>query len=106
MNFRVALTARAERERDAAFRWYLDNYSEEFAVRWYNGIADAVESLSTSPLRCGIAHESDKFTFELRELLYGRGHHKHRIVFTVRNELVLVMHIRHSAQQDLTELDF
>jgi plasmid stabilization system protein ParE len=105
MSFRVGLTARAECDRDAAFAWYAENYSRDFAIRWYEGIQAALESLSVTPRRCGIAHESSKFAFEVRELLYGRRVHKHRILFTIHEDLVLVLHIRHSAQRDLTEDD-
>jgi plasmid stabilization system protein ParE len=102
MIYRVVLTARAEQDRDAAFAWYTDNYSFEFAVRWYNGVMQAVRSLSQNPQRSGVAHENDKFPFEVRELLYGAKRRKHRILFTIHDDLVLVLHIRHSAQRDLT----
>ena len=46
MTHRVVVTARAERDRDNAFRWYAENYSREFAVRWYEGLAVAIRTLS------------------------------------------------------------
>lgn len=102
MSFRVVLAERAERDRDAAFAWYAENYSPEFASRWYDGIQLALASLSDEPRRCGIAHEDSKFPFELRELLYGRRLHKHRLLFTIHEDLVVVLHIRHSSRRDLT----
>jgi plasmid stabilization system protein ParE len=105
MNYRVALTARAERDRDAAFSWYAENYSPGFAARWYDGLTQAIRSLRQNPHRCGVAHENDRFSFELRELLYGGRRHKHRVLFTIHEDVVLVLHVRHSAQQDLTEDD-
>ena len=105
MSYRVVLTARAERDRDAAFDWYAENYSREFAARWYRGLSQAIRSLRENPLRCATAHATDKFSFELRELLYGGRRHKHRVLFTLHEDLVLVLHIRHSAQKDLTEDD-
>jgi plasmid stabilization system protein ParE len=105
MNYRVALSARAERDRDAAFSWYAENYSPEFAARWYNGLTQAIQSLGRDPLRCGVAHEDDKFSFELRELLFWGRQHKHRVLFTVQDDVVAVLHIRHSARRDLTRSD-
>jgi len=105
MTHRVALTARAERDRDEAFAWFAENYSPAFASRWYDGLARAVLSLRENPLRCATDHENDKFSFEVRELLFGGRQHKHRILFTLHEDLVLVLHIRHSARQDMTEED-
>ncbi len=105
MSFRVILTARACRDRDAAFDWYAEHYSLDFADRWYAGLQEAVRSLSENPERCGLAHENDRFPFELRELRYGARKNKHRILFTIHENLILVLHIRHSARRDLTEDD-
>jgi plasmid stabilization system protein ParE len=105
MKYRVVLTARAERDRDEAFGWYANNYSREFAVRWYAGLTRAIRSLRQNPLRCGRAHESGKFSFDLREMLFGSRRQKHRILFTLEDDLVVVLHIRHSSRQDVTEED-
>ena len=82
MIYRVALTTRAEDDRDRAFNWYAENYSRDFAVRWYDGLMKAVESLQQNPFRCSSAHERYKFPFDLRELRFGRRLQKglvHRI---------------------------
>jgi plasmid stabilization system protein ParE len=105
MIHRVVLTARAERDRDTAFAWYAEHYSPEFAIRWYQGIRQAIDSLVRNPLRCGMAHENDKFSFEVHELLFGARRYKHRVLFTIKDDLVIVVHIRHSAQRDLTADD-
>lgn len=105
MKYQVDLTARAERDRDEAFAWYQQHYSPSFAARWYDGLTRVINSLSREPLRCGMARENDKFPFEVRELLFGSRRRKHRILFTLHDDLVLVLHIRHSARQDLTEDD-
>lgn len=105
MTHRVALTARAERDRDEAFAWYAENYSRDFALRWYNRVSRAIRSLRDDPLRCATARENEKFSFEVRELLFGGRRHKHRILFTLHDDLVLVLHIQHSARKDLTEED-
>jgi plasmid stabilization system protein ParE len=102
---RVEMSARAERDRDQAYQWYAENNSLDFAARWYGGLTDSIRSLRENPLRCAKAHESDRFPFELSELLFGKGRYKHRILFTLRDERVFILHIRHSAQRDLNKDD-
>ncbi len=43
-----------------------------------------------------------EFPEEIRELLYGRHkQHKHRIIFTIRDDAVRVLSVRHSARDEL-----
>jgi plasmid stabilization system protein ParE len=95
------MTARAEEDRDRAFEWYAANYSIEFAIRWFNGITRAMRSLSNRPERCHRARESEVFNVDVLELLHGRRRTKHRILFQIYNDMVLVLRIRHSAQDEL-----
>jgi plasmid stabilization system protein ParE len=105
MKYNVSLTRRAEQDREDAFNWYSTNYSKTFAVRWYNGMTRAIRSLQRNPERCHKAHEDDRFPFDLYELLYGKRRNKHRILFRIHRDAVIVLHIRHSARRDLTEND-
>jgi hypothetical protein len=48
-----------------------------------------------------VAHESDRFSFELREMYYGSGRKKtHRELFHITDNEVVVVGIRHFAQDD------
>ena len=38
---------------------------------------------------------------ELRQLLYGKRHNKHRILFTIRDNDVIVLFVHHSARAEL-----
>jgi len=105
VTYKLVFTKRAKQDRDRAFDWYSANFSHEFAARWYDGIAQAIESLRNSPTRCHKAHENERFPFELFELLYGPKRNKYRILFRLKNNAVLILHIRHSAQRDLAEGD-
>jgi plasmid stabilization system protein ParE len=105
MKYKVSLTVRAEQDRDRAFDWYTANYSNSFAARWLDGVTRAMYSLARDQYRCSKAAETSRFPFELYELLYGRRRGKHRILFRVEQDVVLVLHIRHSARRDLTEDD-
>jgi len=41
----------------------------------------------------------------VRERLFGGRRHKHRVLFTILDNQVIVLHVRHSSQRDLTEDD-
>jgi plasmid stabilization system protein ParE len=101
MKYTVSLTSRAEHDREKAFEWYAENYSVEFATRWWHGVTAAMHSLANMPERCHIARESRRLSFEPHELLYGTRNNKHRILFRIQNDEVLVLHIRHTARRDL-----
>jgi hypothetical protein len=64
-----------------------------------------MDSLARHPDWCHTASESDRFQFTLYELSLGTKKNKHRILFRIHNDLVIVLRIRHSAQQELTEGD-
>ena len=83
MHFQVYVTRRAERELNFATDWYAE-YAVDLGKRWTDGVRRAIASLANNPDRCGLAHESDQFGFETRELLYGLGRKKtHRILFRI-----------------------
>ena len=98
MRYKVSLTPRAELDRDRAFDWYATNYSNEFATRWLDGIVKAMYSLAQNPQRCAKAAENHRFSFDLYELRHGKRRNKHRILFRIEEQNVLVLHIRHSAR--------
>ncbi len=73
----------------------------ETAARWYNGLLDAIESLSAHPRRCSLAPENSAFEYEIRYLLYGRKGRRYRVLLTVLEDAVHVLHFRHWAQQTM-----
>ena len=101
MAFRVSTTAQADREADAILEWLWAHDAGEAGIRWFLALEDAIESLSTFPERCPLAPEGTHFSFDVRQLLYGRKPHVYRILFTIENETVLILHIRHGRQQPL-----
>src|SRR3989442_12450731 len=83
MEYRVELTARALAEADRARDW-IAQASPERASRWYQGLLDAIASLSSHPRRCPLDRENADFAEELRQLLYGRRRGVYRVLFTIR----------------------
>ena len=71
MTYRVVVTEQAEREMQAAFDWWAQNRSKQQADRWYTGFAKAIAELSENPDRHCESRESDRFPYEIRDLLLG-----------------------------------
>ena len=91
----VEITNLAEEDLDAIYRRIRDD-SPTNAVRWREGLIDALHTLENFPRRCAIALESGP-ELEVRQLLYGR----YRVLFTIDGGTVYVLHIRHGARQPL-----
>ena len=104
MTYRVELAATAKADIREQAQWIRENVSPAAATKWLDGLYKAIDTLQTGPLRCPVAAEGDKFPEEIRELLYGKGgkqKHKHRIIFTVREDAVYVLYVRHTARDEL-----
>jgi plasmid stabilization system protein ParE len=102
MTYRVILQPQAEADIETAYLWKCDN-APQAAARWFAGIVEAINSLDQFPARCPLAPENEHFTQEIRQLLQGPRHDVYRILFTIQADTVHVLHVRHSAQQHLTE---
>jgi plasmid stabilization system protein ParE len=104
MKFRIELAATAKAAVRAQAQWLRKNLSPAAADKWLDGLYKAIDTLQIRPMRCPVAAESDKFPEEIHELLYGkRGkrRHKHRIIFTVPEDTVYVLYVRHTARDEL-----
>jgi plasmid stabilization system protein ParE len=101
MTFRVETTIEAEHDADDILTWLLSEYAGETGMRWFEALGDAIASLAEFPARCALAPENEVFPFEVRHLLYGRKPHVYRILFTIKDQTVYVLHIRHGRRQPL-----
>ena len=102
MTYRVetAETAKADIRRQTAY--LRAEASPAVAEKWLAGLDKAIVSLANRPLRCPLAAESDKFPRPIRELYYGRRRHgRFRIVFEIRDDVVFVLFVRHSARDEI-----
>lgn len=104
MTYRVELSARARHELQSIVD-YLAQRSKRAADRWHRGIVLAVRSLAKQPQRFALAMESDAFPFQIRQLLYGRKRN-YRVVYTIQGNVVVVLTIRHAAQDNLDPSEF
>jgi plasmid stabilization system protein ParE len=100
MKHEVYITARAETQLKAAAN-NISVHAPLAAERWYSGFVRAIVQIGSNPQRYAIIPESADFPLELRQLTYGRRRN-YRAIFSVRDDQVLVLAIRHAAQQDLS----
>jgi plasmid stabilization system protein ParE len=98
----VVLAARAEAELDLACAWWEEHRSPEQARRWYENARRVLAALSDDAERYPHAEENKHYPYELRQVNFGLGSRpSHRAVFTIRGEMVLVLRIRHAAQDSI-----
>lgn len=102
MEYRIELARRAEQDIEGDFQ-YIHAEAPAAAVKWRHGIYDKIKLLRTYPTGYGFAPENEDARCELCQTLYKQW----RILFTVREETVHVLTVRHGARQFLSaeELD-
>src|SRR5262245_55203227 len=101
----LLVTTRAQQEIDDSHDWWAQYRSAAQAESWYLGLIEMLK-LEHDPERCPLAAESDLFSYEVRQLNYGvRGKRTHRVLYTIRGDKVVVLRVRHLAQQPLSTDD-
>ena len=99
MSFQVVLARRAAREIEEQYNWLAER-SEAAANRWRDALLAAIDTLADHPQRCPEAPEAE-WHEGLRQLLYGKRRQVHRILFEIRGQTVVVLRVRHGAQDFL-----
>jgi len=102
--YQVIIQSEAEQGIKEAYLW-VSNYFPRQARSWLEGLCKLILSLEQMPLRCSLAFENDFFEEEIRLLIYGRGKNTYKILFTVIENTVQILFIRHSAQSPLVPND-
>ena len=82
----------------AECRLWIAEHDIESADRWFYDIYDTIGSLEIFPERCPLAPENKFLKTEIREIFHGRRQNKYRILFTVSEKEVHVLHVRHGAR--------
>lgn len=102
MSYRVVVEPRAANDIEAAYHW-IAFQAPENAVKWFNGLNDALATLEHFPERCPHAPEDDFYEIEIRQLFYGKRIGRYRILFTIVADIVHILHVRHGARRQLHE---
>lgn len=53
------------------------------------------------PSRCSLAFENSFCDEEIRQLVYGKGRNAYRILFTIVDDSVQIIFVRHAAQKPI-----
>jgi plasmid stabilization system protein ParE len=99
MAYAVELTHRAERDLNEIYD-YIDAEHSEQALRWLNGMDQAISTLKHFPRRCPRAPESRISGMKVRHLLYGPDANVYRVLFEIDDtrQIVWILTIRHAAR--------
>jgi plasmid stabilization system protein ParE len=104
MTYEVILQPEAERAIKQQARWLVgQSDSPSTGLRWVRSIRKKIATLKTNPLHCPVDPDSVAYGEEIRVLLHGKRHTKFRILFLIRENVVRVVAIRHTAQRGLAE---
>ena len=103
MKREVYITVRAERELKAAAD-FIAQRAPAASRKWYHGFVEAILEIGENPFRFSVVQEHRELPVELRQLLYGRRR-SYRAIFTVRDDRIVVVAVRHAAQSHLKPED-
>ncbi len=101
MNFRIKVFRTAVREVDEILDWFIRRQKAPAgAEAWYRAYNAAMAKLRTIADRQSLAPEDELVDFDVRQLLFKtrRGKRFYRIVFTIVDDQVRVMHVRGPGQ--------
>ncbi len=104
MAFQVRLTRNVETQIEAAYLWFREQ-NPAFADQWFRGLMDEIAKLQDKPRRFPMALERDIFEAEVRQLPYGKGRSQYRVMFSIEETTIYILHIRHASQSLLTSED-
>lgn len=99
--YRIIIQPRARADAMESFRWLAER-SPIAAARWYAGLRAAIAKLARNPELHPLAvEESERFGMAIRESHYGRRRGVYRIFFSIEDDEVSVLAIRHAARGPL-----
>lgn len=97
MKFRLLYQPDAAEQLDQAIQWSFANFPGT-ASKWCGHLLDTIESLTIEPDRYPLARENDFFPVPVRQLLFGTGRSVYRILYTVEDDTVRILHVRFPGQ--------
>ncbi|QDT67955.1 Plasmid stabilization system protein [Planctomycetes bacterium MalM25] len=101
--YRVRITAPAEADVRANYRWWAENRSADQAAVWLFGVRQAMLSLNTMPDRYGYADERELMRVDIRQMSYGVGSRPtHRLIYEIVDKSVVIYRVRSARQDRLT----
>lgn len=81
----------AERDINSSFQWGCGSWGRKRAKTWVRELRQAmVNRLTSTPLACPFAPESEELGIPLRQLILGR----YRVLYIVEKKIVTILHVR------------
>lgn len=100
-SYEIVFAPTAEEDLENVAKWLLENAPEKLR-EWMLSIRAVIETLSTMPQRCPYAPENGLWgDEELRQLLFQEYPSKYRIIYTIHENEVRILNIRHGARRFL-----
>lgn len=99
--YQIILETTALQEIELSYVWGREQWGADQARRWYQILKETIRSLSTLPERHPIAPEFEREELgdQIRQMVFQR----YRILFTVRENKVHVLHVRGAYKSNESE---
>jgi plasmid stabilization system protein ParE len=102
--YRLVITDRATRKLQSTYSWLEQHRSPALAKRWYEKFVAAISTLPSQADRYAAISEKVDYPHVLREMHFGLGKTPtHRAIFAIVHNEVVVLTIRHVAEDVLTD---
>jgi plasmid stabilization system protein ParE len=89
--YKVILHSDAESDIESSFKWGCRAWGEENAKLWARKLRRGItKQLTSLPLACPLAPESEQLSVSIRHLSVGR----YRVLFTVTGRTVTILYVR------------
>jgi plasmid stabilization system protein ParE len=83
---------------------WLNQHAPEKTGEWLDSLKSTIQKLATLPERCPLAPENGLWgEEELRQLLFREYPSQYRIIFSIADDTVRILSIRHGARRYLYE---
>lgn len=104
MTFRVVIAKRAKEDLRRYFLLAAE-HAPDTAGKWLDRFETALESLAIHPERFALAPENHLVKETIRQSFFGQRVGRFRVLFTIRDEDVIVLHIRRGSMNKATAED-
>src|SRR4051812_8827315 len=98
MAYKVKLTPAALASLREIYRWSKSQWSKDQANHYVRGLRRLIKGIADHPQLYPITMEKQGFEGEVHYLFYPLGRSRHRILYTIEPDLIIVLSIRHTAQ--------
>ena len=79
---------------------YIALESPKNALTWLERLESKLERIGEFPEAHPLARENADHKIELRQMMFGKGRNKYRVIFTVKENDVVVLDIRHGTRKN------